>query len=872
MIAIISALYFSANLAHLAIQLHLRHLRHLCVLLMVAMLAILSACGGGDSSAIVSDTFVAQTAAATLGSSGGTLSLSLTDGTKFEMVIPAGALTTNTALTLTTQPPVAGQRFNLLVKPAGLILAGGANADIFITLPPGQTLPATAGLIYDSVPIPFAVLNDGRIKISLSNFANNSAVTSLAASIRKLAVAVLPNATGKRSMMLAAIAPRNSDPCAGVSSASAPMLSSNGGLSVADITAISLYGECMVATINNLMINEQFAEAVRVAGAVEAYIQLTGTIHSDSNEFRLLAETAACTGYGIALDRARAATVTTMGTLYDLIKPIMFWEMTVQKLGASCPGIGLTDYQSVIAAKTDEAMAYYTVVKPNITDTSSTDYTVARTEASKSVQTQREVLALAPNAALRSTLDAQVTQRAQPGVLDALLQAPWNLCHDRADYSELMNLMLTLDSPDAVMDAAQYCGTLLQAQTKSAIGTVIATLAPNLGGVSASQKRVNAGIAAAKDGKLILTGPIAPLQCPLGYAGGSESLTIKLDGTEIQTGLTPPYLAGALEIDLAAALHTAHPGAATVPTQAIVTLERVGNPCSDFWGVSPAPLLTLGLNFAQKRIVFTGADGNLWTINSDGTGKTDIGVNGIEAAWSHDRSRIAFESGNRISIVNADGSGRVDLTLGSGINGISPSWSPDDRQLVFTQMGAQIPMTLCFMNADGSGVHCLPAGILTQNGNGNTLSSLYPEPAWAPDGTRIAFTGVTFAGAGPPANYHSNLNVFLVNLDGSGLVNLTNNTGQIHASSAVWSPDGTKIAYAKADNSIPAVDIYVMTIAGGGSTRVTTSGNAIYPTWSPDGTRIAYTDFAGNNYQVFVTNADGSGVPVPIADGTDPGW
>jgi hypothetical protein len=127
-------------------------------------------------------------------------------------------------------------------------------------------------------------------------------------------------------------------------------------------------------------------------------------------------------------------------------------------------------------------------------------------------------------------------------LLDALLQAPWNSCNSiNADYTELMNLMVTLESPDSVKDAAQYCGTLLQAQTKNLAGTVIDTLTPNLGGISASQKRVSGSIKAAKNATLVLDGPIQAMKCPAGSASG-ETLTIKLDGTTLRSGLTAPYL------------------------------------------------------------------------------------------------------------------------------------------------------------------------------------------------------------------------------------------------------------------------------------------------------------------------------------------
>jgi Tol biopolymer transport system component len=83
-----------------------------------------------------------------------------------------------------------------------------------------------------------------------------------------------------------------------------------------------------------------------------------------------------------------------------------------------------------------------------------------------------------------------------------------------------------------------------------------------------------------------------------------------------------------------------------------------------------------------------------------------------------------------------------------------------------------------------------------------------------------------------------------MNLDGSGLVNLTNNAASDRAPD--WSPDGSRIAFHRTVSETD-FDIYVMNADGN-----------IEPAWSPDGSKIAYRAFSGGNYEVFVMNADGS--------------
>ena len=54
-------------------------------------------------------------------------------------------------------------------------------------------------------------------------------------------------------------------------------------------------------------------------------------------------------------------------------------------------------------------------------------------------------------------------------------------------------------------------------------------------------------------------------------------------------------------------------------------------------------------------------------------------------------------------------------------------------------------------------------------------------------------------------------------------------------------------------------EIYVMNADGSGVTRLTNSGGD-HPSWSPDGRRIAFTSNGDGDSEIYVMNADGSGV------------
>jgi TolB protein len=75
---------------------------------------------------------------------------------------------------------------------------------------------------------------------------------------------------------------------------------------------------------------------------------------------------------------------------------------------------------------------------------------------------------------------------------------------------------------------------------------------------------------------------------------------------------------------------------------------------------------------------------------------------------------------------------------------------------------------------------------------------------------------------------NGHMNIYTCALDGSDIVQLTNNAG--NNEHPTWSPDGKLIAFSS--NRSGSYQIYIMRKDGSNVTRITNSGENTSPTWS----------------------------------------
>ena len=311
--------------------------------------------------------------------------------------------------------------------------------------------------------------------------------------------------------------------------------------------------------------------------------------------------------------------------------------------------------------------------------------------------------------------------------------------------------------------------------------------------------------------------------------------------------------------------------------------------------VAPVVLVTLGFGGSKAQemeatgtIAITRAS-QLWVMRADGSGQRPL-TSGVAPVWSPDGRRIAYmlrgrNYGYHLFVINADGSGRRRLTRPDYDYEIDhyQDWSPDGRRIAFERYDSDPNYAVYVATADGSGERLLARGqgygfarpdwspggrliafthvergavyVIRPNGTGRRVLATIPEAKvwavkWSPDLRLIAFVRDDYRRGDRREE------LWVMNADGTQprrLVDARVDNRGARRADFEWSADSRMIAFSACCKKS---EIFVVNADGSGLLNLTDNGWD--PTWSPDARAIAFTTGRDGNAEVYVMNADGS--------------
>jgi TolB protein len=229
---------------------------------------------------------------------------------------------------------------------------------------------------------------------------------------------------------------------------------------------------------------------------------------------------------------------------------------------------------------------------------------------------------------------------------------------------------------------------------------------------------------------------------------------------------------------------------------------------------------------------------------SDELEEAFTGIRGIA------RTRVLFERGKRIWVVDSDGEGAIPLTEPG--TPVSAAWHPNGRTIAYS---SYLPASIAILDLASGRSRVIASG-----------SGVYISPVFTPDGSSVVYAHGTDEG----------VDLYISPVSGGGGRRLSVGRGSDNVSPS-FSPDGRRIVFMSGRAGHP--EIYTMDADGTNVDLLTPLefGENAYrasPDWSPDGRLVAFQSQIAGTFQILTINLRDRSLKQLTSDGRneDPSW